>query len=126
MALFAPPACSARASLGLLVPRVIVGAAFILHGWPKVHDATGWMGPNPPFPPALVALGAYAELVGGACFVLGFLTPIAALALTIMMFIASTMVHMAAGDPFVPSQPGGPSYELAAAYFGVSWLLLMA
>jgi putative oxidoreductase len=114
-----------RDSLGLLVVRLVVGAAFMLHGWPKIQNATGWMGAEAPVPPALQAAAAVAEFVGGAALIVGLLTRLAALGLAITMAVAAGMVHISRGDPFV-GKGGEPSWELAAVYFACSVLFLLA
>ena len=50
---FYPPWIGGRGALGLLVLRLVFGAAFMLHGWPKIQNATAWMGPEAPVPGAL-------------------------------------------------------------------------
>jgi hypothetical protein len=35
-------------SVGLLLLRLVVGVAFVLHGWPKIQNPFGWMGPESP------------------------------------------------------------------------------
>ena len=48
--------------------RLVAGTAFVLHGWPKIQNPTGWMGPDAPVPGALQAAAAVAEFGGGvAC-----------------------------------------------------------
>jgi hypothetical protein len=32
-----------RGAAGLPIVRFVTGAAFILHGWPKIQNAFGWM-----------------------------------------------------------------------------------
>lgn len=107
-------------SFGLLVLRLIVGAAFVLHGWPKIQNPTGWMGDR--VHPILQLASALAEFGGGIALVLGFLTPIVAGALAINMAVALFLVHFPQGDAFVAK--GGGSYELPLAYFGVMVALL--
>jgi putative oxidoreductase len=114
-----------RNSFGLLVLRVVVGAAFMFHGWPKIQNATAWMGPDAPVPPALQAAAAAAEFVGGAALIIGLLTRFAGLALAITMAVAAGMVHISKGDPFV-GKPGESSWELAAVYFACALLFLLA
>jgi putative oxidoreductase len=115
-----------RVGLGLLLLRVVMGAAFIFHGWPKIQNATTWMGPEAPFPGILQALAAAAEFGGGIALILGAFTPLAALLLAGTMFVAAFLVHMAAGDPFVATGPGQRSYELALVYLAASLLFLLA
>lgn len=113
-----------RGAVGLLILRVVTGAAFILHGWGKVQNATGWMTavgfPNPP-PGPVQALAAFAEFGGGIALILGLLTPLAALLIAGTMVGALTLVHL--HDPFVASGKG-PSQEPAAVYLAIMLLLL--
>jgi putative oxidoreductase len=122
---FYSDAINGRDSLGLLILRIVVGAAFMFHGWPKIQNATAWMGADAPVPPALQAAAAAAEFVGGAALILGLFTRLAALALAITMAVAAWMVHISQGHAFV-AKPGDPSWELAAVYFACSLLFLLA
>ena len=119
-----PSFVSVRGAFGLLVLRLVVGAAFIFHGWPKIQNPFGWMGPDAPMPGILLFLAALAEFGGGAALILGALTRVAALGLAATMAVAG-MVHIRAEDPFV-SLTGGRSWELAAIYFACSVLFLLA
>jgi len=114
----------ARTSLGLLALRGVAGAAFIFHGWPKIQNPTGWMGPDPGVPGFLVAAAAVAEFGGGIAWILGALTPLFSLLLIGTMGYAAFIVHIPRGDPFVSLTP--PSYELALVYLAVAVLLLLA
>lgn len=112
-------------SFGLLVLRLVVGTAFILHGWPKIQHPTSWMsqmGPNAQ-PPILQAAAALAEFGGGIALILGLATPIAAAALAVNMLFALFLVHLPKGQPFVGQGPGG-SFELPLVYFAVMVALL--
>jgi putative oxidoreductase len=115
-------------AVGLLVLRVVVGAAFILHGWPKIQHATGWMNAfaGDKAPPAfLQAAAAVAEFGGGIALILGLLTPVFAFLIACTMGTAIGMAHVPHGDPFVASAPGQPSFELAAVYLGVALAVLL-
>jgi putative oxidoreductase len=80
--------------LAALVLRLVIGALFILHGWPKIKDprkpaawvkSTGWTwaaGFAYPF--------TVLEFLGGIALVIGFLTPIVAL-LFVLEMIATTI-----------------------------------
>jgi putative oxidoreductase len=113
---------SLRGSAGLLLLRVVMGAAFVLHGWPKIHNPMSWM-PGDQFPGFLQALAAVAEFGGGIALILGLLTPVAVLGLAGTMAVAVFVVHVPAGDPFVAQ--GGRSYELAAVYLACSLAVLL-
>jgi putative oxidoreductase len=128
--------CGVRASIGLLALRVVVGAALMLHGWPKIQNPMQWMGANDTFrvqwmdaeftiPGILQACAAVAEFVGGGALIIGLFTRLFALMLVINMAVAAGMVHILKGDPFV-GKPGEPSWELAAVYFACALLFLLA
>jgi putative oxidoreductase len=45
-----PLRLSWRVSTGLFLLRVVAGLAFILHGWGKIQNPFGWMGPDANIP----------------------------------------------------------------------------
>jgi putative oxidoreductase len=128
--LFFPGFPGGRVGLGLLAVRVVVGTAFVLHGWPKIQNPLAWMGEGAPVPGHLQAAAAVAEFGGGIAWVLGALTPLFSFLLVCTMGFATFAVHIKAGHDFVvANQPGNayvPSWELAAVYLAVALLLLMA
>lgn len=109
--------------LALLLLRVVVGLAFMLHGWGKIQNPFGWMGPEGFAPGFLQALGALSEFGGGLSLILGLLTPLASLGIASTMSVAFSTHAFMRGDPFV-SMTGGPASELAAVYFCIAMLLL--
>lgn len=113
-----------RAALGLLLARLVFGVGIALHGWSKIQNPFGWMGPDAPVPGALQALAALSEFGGGVALILGLLTPLAMFGLACTMLTAITTVHLAQGHPFVAR--GGPSYELATLYLGFAVLMIIA
>ncbi|MEO8606168.1 MAG: DoxX family protein [bacterium] len=123
MAWVFPPLVGTRGSLGLLVLRIVVGLAFLHHGWGKIQTPFSWMPPEAPVPAIMQALAAVSEFFGGGLgFLFGFLTPLASLGVLATMSVA-LQFHAGRGDPFVGT--GGPSYELAAVYWTVALLLLL-
>jgi putative oxidoreductase len=110
-------------STGLLIVRVVVGFAFVLHGWPKIHNATGWMNEMPGAPPAfLQAIAAFTEFAGGILLIAGFLSRVVCVLLVAQMIAALALVHIPHGDPFV-GKPGQSSAELACVYLAISMLV---
>ena len=103
-------------SLAILILRVVVGAAFILHGWPKIQNPTGWMGDA--VPGFLQLCAAVAEFGGGIALIAGLLTPLVSLGLAINMAVALMLVHFPKGHAFVGGGPGG-SYELPLVYLAL-------
>ncbi|RXJ02407.1 DoxX family protein [Anaerobacillus alkaliphilus] len=93
--------------LGLLIIRVVVGALFIGHGAQKLFGWFGgyglkgtgdWLvsiGLKPGVTMALFA--GLGEFVGGILFILGLLTPLAAVLLAGTMLVAIVKVHGANG-----------------------------
>ena len=106
----------------LLLLRLVVGAAFLLHGSGKIQNPFGWM-PGSPIPGFLQGLAALSEFGGGLALVLGLLTPLAMLGLAITMAVASCMHAFVFGDPFV-NMTGGTSFELPLVYFSVALMFM--
>jgi len=92
---------------GLAVVRMLVGAIFITHGWPKLAAALA--DPRvPQFAAQLHRMGfvpgvgwAWAvtlvEFLGGVCLLLGVLVPVAAALIGIEMVVAGVTVNLARG-----------------------------
>ena len=107
--------------VALLLLRLVAGSAFILHGWPKIQNAFGWMPPEAGIPPFLLALAAFSEFAGGMAVVVGLFTKLAALGIWCTMAMAIKF-HVSKGDPFVGM---GSSWELAAVYFVIMTVLVL-
>lgn len=121
--LFATAERPAPQDAALLVVRAVAGFAFMHHGWGKIQNPFGWMGPDAFAPGVLQALAALSEFGGGLAWILGLLTPLASLGIACTMVVAASMHAFLRGDPFVASG-GGASYELAAVYLALALLLL--
>ncbi len=123
MSMLFPPFVRGLGCLGLLFLRVVLGSAFVLHGWGKVQNPMAWMNqpdaPSP-IPGVLQAAAAFSEVGGGALLVIGLLTPLASLALAGTMVGAITIYHLPAGHSFFADKPGGPSFEMPAVYLAVA------
>ena len=125
MRLFKPLRLSTRVSAGLLILRLVVGLAFVFHGYGKIQNPFGWMGPNAAVPAVFQALAAVSEFGGGFAWILGLLTLLASLGLACTMAVAVWMHATVLHDPFVALK-GSCSYELASVYLCVAVLLLLA
>ncbi|MGA2257540.1 MAG: DoxX family protein [Thermoguttaceae bacterium] len=112
-------------SVGLLVLRLVMGAAFMHHGWSKIQNPMGWMGPEASMPAILQALAAISEFGGGLALIAGLLTRLGSLGITSVMVVALATVHLKLGHPFVAAKPGGPSYELPAVYLACAVMFLL-
>lgn len=115
--MIAPLRVGPRADIALLLLRVVIGAAFILHGFPKIqHPATWLSGGMPGVPAWLQAIAAFAEFGGGIALIAGFATPLFAFLIACNMVVAIFFVLVPHGATFVSSAPNAPTYELPAAY----------
>jgi putative oxidoreductase len=122
-----PPFVRGRAGIGLLLVRIVVGAAFIFHGWQKIGNPFHWMEGMPDAPPAfLQGMAVFAEVGGGAMLILGFLTPLAAFLLACDMGYALAFVHLPKGDPFIAAAANGSSCERALVYLAVAVAVFLA
>ena len=110
----------------LLLLRLALGAAFIIHGYPKLFKGlagfAGWLesiGIKPGKFWALVA--AVAEFFGGIAIVLGAFTQIAAALIAVDMLVAMTKVKLGKVK-FVELEKSG--WELDLIYLAASAILL--
>ena len=117
---------SAQVSVSLLIMRVIIGAAFMFHGWSKIQNPAGWLPEGGPMPisPFFQTLAAISEFCGGAAMILGFLNPLANFGIGVTMLTALYLHMIVRKDTFV-SMTGGPSYELALVFLGFAVMLLL-
>jgi putative oxidoreductase len=113
--------------LGLLALRAVLGAVFLGHGAQKAVGAFGGPGfdgfagfvGSMGFRPVRfwTALAVAGELAGGALFLLGLLTPLAAFLAVATMLVAIVKVHGPKGF-FV--QNGGYEYNLVLAIAAIA------
>ena len=115
-----PDFAGGRQGLGLLLVRMVVGLAFMFHGWPKITHIAG-LADMLHVPLFLAGAAAVSEFVGGAMLVLGLGMPLWNLLLCTTMAVAYFKVHI--GQPFVAAA-GGPNWELAGVYFFANAALL--
>ena len=111
-----------RTGIGLLLIRLIVGAAFINHGLFKIENPFGWMGPHAPVPGFLQAAAAVAEFGGGFALILGLVFPIAALGILATMSVAILTVHIPMHTPWIAMK--GDTAETAVFYWFIALALL--
>lgn len=114
-------------SIGLLLIRLVIGLSFMAHGAQKLFGwfgghglkgTGGWfdsIGMKPGVRMALIA--GLSELVGGALFAVGFLTPLAALMIGGTMLIAIIKVH---GPNGYWSTQNGYEYNLTLLVVAIS------
>jgi putative oxidoreductase len=110
-------------SVGLLLLRLVMGLAFMLHGWSKIQSPFGWMGQDATMPGILQALAALSEFGGGLALIVGLLTRFASLGITSVMVVALATVHLRLGHPFVSKD--GSSFELPAVYLACAIMFLL-
>jgi putative oxidoreductase len=124
--LWKPLRLPAGPSVGLLLVRLVAGLAFVFHGYGKIQNPLGWMGPESAVPGVLQLLAAVSEFVGGIAWLIGLLTPLFSFGLACTMIVAAYLHAVVLGDGFVAQGPGQGSYELASVYLCISLLLLLA
>jgi putative oxidoreductase len=116
---------SNRFGIAMLLLRLVIGVAFILHGAPKMAHASSWMNAMPFHPPAfLQESAAVAEFFGGMALVVGVATRIAATLIAFDMFVAIAAVHVPAHAPLVSSNGG--SIELPGVYLAGTLAIVFA
>jgi putative oxidoreductase len=115
----------ARNDLALLALRLVLGAAFVVHGYPKIQHPLTWTEHALPGVPGwLAAISAVIEFVGGIALVAGFLTRVVAFLIATDMVVAIFVALVPHGAPFV-AEAGAPSFELPLTYLVVGFALVM-
>lgn len=109
-------------STSLLLVRLVVGIAFILHGWGKIQAPFSWMPPEAGIPAVFQFLAALSEFGGGIALILGLLTSLAMSGLAVTMAVATHMHAVVKGDPFVGREG---SYELPLLYFTIAIMFII-
>lgn len=122
---FHPKTYSYQISAALLVLRIVMGLAFVLHGTGKIQHPFGWMPPESHIPGVFQFLAAISEFLGGMLLIVGLLTPLAALGLFFTMAVAVVFHGFLNHDPFV-SQTGGAAFELPLIYWAITLVLMSA
>jgi putative oxidoreductase len=122
---FSSPLFPQAVDAGLLLVRITVGVAFVIHGWPKIQHPFSWADGFLAIPPIFQFGAAIAEFVGGIGLLVGLATRLFALLLFCDMFTAIALVQLPHGARFVATH-GGPSYELEAIYLTSAILLFLA
>ena len=111
------------ASLGLLILRLAIGVMMIHHGHEKLADPQQFANTyvaslHLPFPLFFAYAAGFSELIGSWLLILGFLTPLGALALTGTMTMAAYQHILTAGlNIYV--------LELVVLYLGGSLAILL-
>ncbi len=123
MCCFQPVSQPLLSSIALLLFRLIIGTAFVFHGWGKIQNPFNWAGAESHIPGFFQFLAALSEFGGGIAWVLGLLTQGASLGIFCTMAVAVHMHLIVRHDPFV-NLTGGMSYEPALVYLGISVLFL--
>jgi putative oxidoreductase len=100
-----------------LVARVIAGIIMFAHGWQKLVGGPGAFGEGTlaalgvPLPVLMGFVVTFVELVGGIFLILGFLSRISALILTINLIVATLLVKVDLG--LIAAEGAGAELDLA-------------
>jgi putative oxidoreductase len=103
---------SSTVDLVLLAVRSFSCVAFMLHGWRKLIDVSGFAAAHE-MPVSAATAAGLLQFVGGLLLGFGLLVRLAAFGIAITMIVA-VIVLIRAGQPFL--SPGGHSWESAALY----------
>jgi putative oxidoreductase len=110
---------------GLLLIRLVMGGAFMIHGWGKIQTPFSWMPIGAPIPGFFQFLAAISEFGGGLALILGLLTRLGSLGLVFTMLVASSTHMIMFHDPFVNTTGQGGSFELPLMYFTLALFFVL-
>src|SRR5919202_6521645 len=111
-----------------LVVRVLVGVVMPAHGWQKLQGGPANFGQalaglGVPLPTLMAYVVTFVELVGGILLIVGLLSKLAALLLTIDLVVAILLVKVNIG---LLSGSNGTGAELELALIGGFLVILLA
>jgi len=116
--------------VGLLIVRVIVGIIIAAHGWQKLtvlgpaNFGQALLAQNGvPFPIFMGYVVTFTEVIGGILLIVGLLSRLVALSLTINLVIATLLVNVHVG---LLSSTDGVGAELPLALIGGFLAILLA
>jgi putative oxidoreductase len=123
------PMSSRLAPAAPLMVRVIVGVIMFAHGLMKLQNGPAKFGlglaeMGVPAPVFMAYVVTFTELVGGALLVVGLLSRLAALALTINLIVAILLVKLEVG--LIAARGGGTGAELDLALIAGFLAILLA
>lgn len=109
---------------GFLILRVVVGASFVMHGYPKFFggpEKWALLGSLAGVPTAQTVFGflaALAEFGGGVCLILGFMTRVMCLLLVGTM-LGALNYHLGKGDNYTAYSH---ALEMAGVFTGLFFM----
>lgn len=110
-------------SVGVLLLRIVLGVIFITHGYTKLFRPAGFA--HGVGLPVLVGfLVGFAETFGGLGVLLGFYTPISALAIVLVMFGALYFKIFKWHVPFADPAKNGWEFDLMLLALGIALILI--
>jgi putative oxidoreductase len=118
-------------SVLLLILRIVVGAALVIHGYPKVKGARvqsgKWM-ESMGIPAFTADLVTVLEFVGGIFLIVGLIAPLVGLFLAVQFASIVVMKSSKLHAKFIDPTPGKPNFELDVTYLllGLVFLFLGA
>ncbi len=112
----------------LLILRIVLGAALVIHGYPKVKggrvQAGQWM-KSMGVPSSTADLVTVLEFLGGVFLVVGFLTPLVGLFFAIEFGAIILMKTSKMHAKFISMEQGKPTYEIDVLYVLLSLVFLV-
>jgi putative oxidoreductase len=111
--------------IGVLILRVFLGIAFLVHGIVKfqggIGNIAGWFD-SIGIPGFMAYIVALTEIVGGIALILGIGTRIVSALLVLLLLVATLKVKLAVGFLGNGQMPG---YELDLSMMGIAIFLLL-
>jgi putative oxidoreductase len=119
------------ARYGLAILRIVLGIAFLVHGWGKlsggVDNVAGSFGMlGIPAPELMAWVVTIVELGGGILLVVGFLSQIAGILIALDMLGAILFAYLLRGAPFIAENGQQISWEKEAVFAAAALCIALA